>query len=312
MVIGSLAVISLIAFFTSEKYLRKRDTYFIGYEDVSVSGLEVGSPVKYLGVKVGTITDIRIDPEDVSRIIVKVELKEGTPIKKDARADIVSMGITGLKMIEIHGASKEADLLSEGEFIKAGSSEEITGKAEVVAEKMERVFNNLQRFTRPANLEKIMQMIERTSAALDQVESMLRENRHGIQKSIRAAQDITAQLDTTSQLLQSSADRVHRIVYSDTVAQILASTRDVSIKLKEANLEQLIQQLSQVADRTNQLLIQVNEGMERGSVDFLSSMRELRTTLENLNSVSRLIQEDPSVLVRGTKVKGAPDQYLER
>ncbi|MCB0316686.1 MAG: MCE family protein, partial [Calditrichaeota bacterium] len=56
------------------------------------SGLEVGSPVKYLGIKVGTIKNISIAPEDVSRIIVKVALKPGTPVKEDARADIVSIG----------------------------------------------------------------------------------------------------------------------------------------------------------------------------------------------------------------------------
>ena len=37
--------------------------------DVSVSGLEVGRPVNYLGITSGTISEIIIDPGDVSSVI---------------------------------------------------------------------------------------------------------------------------------------------------------------------------------------------------------------------------------------------------
>lgn len=312
---GLLALISLIAFFTTNKYLQKTDTYHIAYQDVSVSGLEIGSPVKYLGIKVGTIKNISISPEDVSRIIVKVALKPGTPVKEDARADIVSIGITGLKMIEIRGGSNAAPLLKEGDYITAGSSsitEEITGKAEVLAEKMERVLNNLQKFTQPENLDKITQMAERASASFEKMDAMISENRRGVQETVRSVTSIAVRLDTTSQLLYESVSRINQIVRSDTVEQILASTRDISRKLKEANLEQLIQELGEVVNRTNRLLLQVDHDLERGSLDFLSSMSQLKTTLENLNQASRMIEEDPSVLIRGTKFKSTPDEQLKR
>lgn len=311
-VISTFAFIALIAFFTSERYLRKTDTYYIAYKDASVSGLEVGSPVKYLGLKVGTIKDIIIDPEDVSRIIVKIAVQADTPIKKDAYADIVSLGITGLKMIEIRGASKDAPLLEEGGYIEAGSTEEITGKAEVIAEKMERVLTNLQQLTQRENLQKITEMIDNAAAAFEQIEIMLGENRQGLNQTIASAREITARMDTTSRLLQESAAKVRSIVYSDTVAQILSSTRDISLKLKEANLENLIKEFGKVIERTNGLLSQVDQDIERGSANFYTSMRQLQATLENLNQASLLIQEDPSVLLRGTHVSDAPDKHLEK
>ncbi|RMD86265.1 MAG: MCE family protein [Calditrichaeota bacterium] len=307
------ALIILVAFFTSEKFLQKKDTYYIAYKDISVSGLEEGSPVKYLGVKVGTVKDIRIDPEDVSRVIVKVELKAGTPIKKDAHADIVAMGITGLKMIEIRGASKEAPLLEKGSYIPAGSSisEQITGKAEIIAEKAERVLNNLQKLTTPENLQKIIKMSENAASAFEKLDSILGENRNDLREAITSTQSIAARLDTTAQIFYESAQKIRSIVYGDTLKQILSSTREISQKLKEADLGNLIKELGTVADQTNQLLIQVNRNLDRGSIDILHTLRELRSTIENLHEISRAIRDDPSILVRGTELKDTPDRFVK-
>jgi phospholipid/cholesterol/gamma-HCH transport system substrate-binding protein len=46
---GTLILIFLIAFFAARQWFEKTDTYYIAYNDVSVSGLEVGNPVEYLG-----------------------------------------------------------------------------------------------------------------------------------------------------------------------------------------------------------------------------------------------------------------------
>lgn len=312
-VISFMALVSIIAFFTSEKYLRKEDTYYIAFEDISVSGLEVGSPVKYLGVKVGTVEEIKIDPENVSRVIVKVEVKQKTPIKADARADIASIGITGLKMLEIRGASQDAPLLKDGEFIRAGSSlsKDITGKAEVIAEKAERVLNNLLEFTRQENLAKVTHLVETATRSFENIDSVFEENRDNMHDTILAVRSAATRLDTTIEVLQSAARRAHNIVYSDTVAQILASTRDISLKLKEVNFGELIQELGAVVEQTNQMLTRVNDQFDRGSVDFLAGMRQLRVTLENLNQASRLIEEDPSVLIRGATIENAPDRFLK-
>lgn len=314
-VISVVALIALIAFFTSERYLQKTDIYYIAYSDVSVSGLEVGSSVKYLGIKVGTIRDIQIDPQDVSRIIVRVALQPGTPIKEDSRADIASVGITGLKMIEIRGGSQEAELLEPGSYIAAGSSsiaDEISGRAEIIAEKLERVLNNLQLATEPQKLDKVTEMADQASRVFARVDTLLAHNNASLQRTIRATETMTTRFDSTSQLLHAAAIRINDIMQSDTLTQILASARDISFKLNEVNLKQLIQELGEVVDRTNRLLIQMDHEFERGSVDFLAGMEQLRSTLDNLHQTSRLLQEDPSILIRGAAYKDAPDRKLDR
>ncbi|RMF60403.1 MAG: MCE family protein, partial [Calditrichaeota bacterium] len=176
----------LIAIVTRQKFLQKQDLYYIAYENVSVSGLEIGSPVKYLGIKIGVVEDITIDPTNVNRVIVKVSVKEGTPIKADATALIASVGITGLKTIEIRGGTQEARTLEPGEFIPAGTSitEEITGRAEIITEKLEAILNNLYEFTRPEKLNKITQFAEQSTRTFEEIEEIISENREQLKLTL--------------------------------------------------------------------------------------------------------------------------------
>jgi len=72
LIVSITIFILLIALFTSRELFRKEDIYYIAYNNVSVSGLEVGSPVKYLGIRVGVIDDLWIDPDNVSQVMVQV------------------------------------------------------------------------------------------------------------------------------------------------------------------------------------------------------------------------------------------------
>ncbi|MDI3520898.1 MAG: phospholipid/cholesterol/gamma-HCH transport system substrate-binding protein, partial [Anaerophaga sp.] len=91
-IVSSALLLFLVVYFTARELFEKSDTYYVNFHDVSVSGMEIGSPVKYLGINVGTISDIRINPQDITSIIAELSLKQGTPIKEDAKADIVSLG----------------------------------------------------------------------------------------------------------------------------------------------------------------------------------------------------------------------------
>ena len=92
-VAATLLVITL-GVVAGSKLLERRDQYSIRYRDISVGGLETGADVKYSGIRVGRVDDIRIDPADVTAVIVDISVREGTPIKEDSEASIVTMGIT--------------------------------------------------------------------------------------------------------------------------------------------------------------------------------------------------------------------------
>ena len=318
----SLALLlAVIGYFTAREFFEKEDVYFVSYEGISVSGLEVGSPVKYMGIKVGTIQDITIDPKNVNKVIIELALRPDTPIKEDAHADMTSMGITGLKAIEISGGTNEAEFLKPGSYIPAGSSltQEITGKAEIIAQKAEKVLNNLQSFTQPENMNKITELVnkitllaEQTNQTVIKIDTIVTENRQDIREAIAPMNEISQRLDVSSQLLETTMKTIHLKVQSDTIDQILTNVRDVSVELQKADIKALIANVTEATDQTRQLLIKIDSDLNRSSRDFSESLHLLKLTLENLNEASMKINNNPSVLIRGIETKNPPDDNLNQ
>jgi phospholipid/cholesterol/gamma-HCH transport system substrate-binding protein len=73
------------------------EIYFTG----SVSGLDKGASVRYLGVGVGRVYNIRIDPRDSGRVEVIVDIDSSTPISQQTVAELQLQGVTGLLYIDL-------------------------------------------------------------------------------------------------------------------------------------------------------------------------------------------------------------------
>jgi phospholipid/cholesterol/gamma-HCH transport system substrate-binding protein len=71
----------------------------------SVAGLSIAAPVKYLGVDVGKVSEIGIDPQNSRQVRLKFLIERGTPIKQDTEAVLKSQGLTGIAYVELSGGS---------------------------------------------------------------------------------------------------------------------------------------------------------------------------------------------------------------
>src|SRR5215813_9229438 len=79
------------------KVFRRYEIYFDG----SVSGLERGAAVRYLGVGVGRVQQMSIDPRDPGRVQVLVDIDSSTPISEKTLAELQLQGVTGLLYIDL-------------------------------------------------------------------------------------------------------------------------------------------------------------------------------------------------------------------
>ncbi len=319
-IVSTGLLLILIGYFTARGLFERKEQYFVAYTNVSVTGLEVGSPVKYMGINVGSIADIRISPIDVNTIIVELAIQEGTPIKEDAVADIVAMGITGLRTIEIRGGTQEADFVEPGGYIRAGTSfaEDITGKAEDVYFRLEDVLNNLQVFTHPDNMraftktaEDISLFTEQATGTMTGVDQLITENREDIRQSLAAINKFTQDLDKTSEEMFLAVARFNEIMQGDTLSQVLGNFRDWSITLKETDLNELIEQLAQTTAETQLLLRKVGEDIDRGSEVLTDNLILLQYTLDNIHDISRKVRTNPSVLIRRPRLEDTPDTMFD-
>ena len=80
----------------------------------SVAGLNVDAPVKYLGVDVGKVSRIEIDPRNSQQVRLHFLIDRGTPIKQDSLAVLKTQGLTGIAYIELSGGSAGSQPLLAG------------------------------------------------------------------------------------------------------------------------------------------------------------------------------------------------------
>ena len=84
LVVSALLLIGGLVILAGARLGEKRDLYFVRYAEgeVSLNGLDVGSPVKYSGIRVGRVDRISIDPSDVSVIVVTISAKPIWPERR--------------------------------------------------------------------------------------------------------------------------------------------------------------------------------------------------------------------------------------
>lgn len=129
--IGIICFIGLIGHVIASKTISKQDTLIVMYFDESVSGLNVGSPIVFMGVEVGKVAriDLITNPQDLSFSIpvyakfnTKTRLRQQTDtavtlqelIDKGLRARLTTQNyLTGQLMIELEMMPDQPVVLKE-------------------------------------------------------------------------------------------------------------------------------------------------------------------------------------------------------
>ena len=147
-VVSTTVMVLFFVVVAGSHLLRERDTYFIEFSGMPVSGLNKGAAVKYLGFNVGRIEDIAISPEDLAKVVVEISVEQRrakNAIRIDTEARMASLGITGLKYIELFGGSNAADLLPPESIIVASETffSNLQERAEVLSAKIEQSVDHL-------------------------------------------------------------------------------------------------------------------------------------------------------------------------
>ena len=282
---------------TGGRFSEKRDFYTVRLT-ASVSGLEVGSTVKYNGVQIGRVESLRVDPERVSATLVEISVLENTPVKQDTRAVASALGITGLKYIELVKSTDASPRLPVGSDIPEELSlvENLSGKAAEIALKTELILNNIAELTNTENRQKMVGLVERADTVLMQFETLLN--------------DITPQLSSLTSNLSQSAATLNQTLKSTNelvsgfktdqknLTSVLKNTNgavaDARALMKDSNLAETLTNANRVFSNLNVMLIKNQENLS-------STLEQANQISENLNDFSRVILENPSALFLGVK-----------
>jgi phospholipid/cholesterol/gamma-HCH transport system substrate-binding protein len=291
-----LAITAAAAFvwwYSGRSDRRSYDTYEIYFEG-SVSGLSQGSPVRYLGVDVGRVHNLKVDRDDPGRVKVIVEVDSKAPVSGATRARLGLLGLTGLLYIDLQ-VDPEADInqpLARGE------------KHRVIPARK----GDIEAF-----LERLPDLVAHAGAVMSRIEKLLgdenvtavgdtlrnlREATAGLPEMSRDAAALVTQLQATVQEAAALARRLDGIAAGSQPAlqATLESSRVAADKLAAmaASLERI------VADNETSLAGVAGSG----AVELQQLLIELRDTSAEVNGLARTLRERPSSLLRDVPERG--------
>ena len=108
-IVATLAVAAFVLWLGQSQFQRDYKAYDIVFE--GPVSLEDGSAVRYIGIKVGEVSTVRIDRADPSKVRARIRIDRETPVKTDSTASIQLAGITGVTFVQISAGSPTARLL---------------------------------------------------------------------------------------------------------------------------------------------------------------------------------------------------------
>lgn len=107
LLLGTVLVAGVLWLASGGAFQKKYDVYQ-AVEEESVAGLNLNAPVKYNGVDVGKVTEIRLDSGSPERVILLFAIERGTPIREDTVAVLKTQGLTGIAYVELSGGAKDS------------------------------------------------------------------------------------------------------------------------------------------------------------------------------------------------------------
>ena len=280
------------------------DSYLI-YFSGAVTGLQVGSPVRYRGIPVGTVTDIRIDPDNVERVQVTIDVTPGTPIVVSSIATLAIQGITGASFVQIVGGMQGEPLLEPepGEDLAVIASQpsslaELLENFPRLLESATRLADAATQFLSEDNLESVTSIL----ANVDALTQTLSDRSEEISSAVERLESLAVNVDGIV-----SEARVDLARLSDRVDTTL-QTVDTELALTSVEIRALAQSATATSDQITAFVRENRPGIREftsgGINEFTLMVQELRTLATNLSRVAVRIENDPAQFLFGSSEQG--------
>ena len=272
LMIGSFAIgITLLTFLFlmwigKFEFNRQYQLYDLKFEG-SVSGLSKAADVLYNGIKVGEVTDLMLDLNNPSNVLVRIRVGRYTPVKTDSYASLETQGLTGVAAILIAGGGPKSK------------------KLEVKSDEDYPVIE-----TRKSTFQKLFagapELINRGNAVLDRLTTFLSpDNEEKFGMTIAHVEQLTANLAKASNKFDSIAANLDNIIAGDAKGT-LADVRGVAGEIRQI-----------MADARGPL----RDFARHGLPELLLAVSDARQMIASVDRAAQRLEASPSSLIFGDK-----------
>ncbi|HAT8294301.1 TPA: MCE family protein [Legionella pneumophila] len=266
---------------------QKEYTSYTVYLKESVSGLSVESPVKFNGVQVGYVKEIKLNKNDPRQVELLLNIEKSTPITTSTSATLISQGITGVTYVGLSAGSSELTPLRK-----------MPGEPYPVIPSKPSLLNQLDAV--------LKEVAENVGAVSEKAQLIFNEeNADNVRKSLANIERITEIIADKGQTIDSSLNNLDVFV-----ANMAKTSKQFPQLIKD--LKTGISKFKSLADNMSAAGKDVSKTMIAGknTIDQISQqaippavilLRRLNAISANLEKVSNEMRQNPSVIIRGTK-----------
>jgi phospholipid/cholesterol/gamma-HCH transport system substrate-binding protein len=284
LVLGALLVAGVLWLAAGVGSRREVDRYQAFIEE-SVAGLNVDAPVKYLGVDVGKVGRIEIDPHNSRRVRLVFVINRGTPIKQDSEAVLKTQGLTGIAYVELSGGSVGSPALAAN---PDGVPPTIPFKLSLSA-RLESVMTHV--------LGNVDRVSDNFNAVFDA------DNRQALKSTLADLASLAHALEAQKGVLtRGIADAARTAALAASASQRLAPTL-ASITSGAQSVERMADGVNATSLRAGRVADSAASAVQQASSETLPDLARLMAELNQLSASLRALSEQtarsPSSLVVG-------------
>src|SRR5580692_1074354 len=297
--VGLIFTILMIAMFVFVFWLaniafsQRYDTYDVVFHG-SVTGLTKGGDVQFNGIKVGEVSDIKLDASDPNIVHATAKVRSDTPVRVDTQASLEPQGITGVNYIQLTAGTPSKPLLKDAtphgqplviQAAPGAISSLLTGggtmmqKAVETLNRINQVLSdqNIQRFTA------IMSDVQAVTAELRERKAIIKDADQALLDADQAAVKIRDLAASSKGLVDSDGKRAI-VKVGDAAAEIQGAAADVRSML-------------------NKLQGPTADFAQNGLPQLTSALASLEIATKHLDALISEVQRDPRAFINKPTAK---------
>lgn len=261
-----------------------REVVLVAREDIN--GLGPQARVRFRGLAVGTVSDIRIDPIDSRNILVRIGVVADLPLTRGTTATLGTLGLTGLAYVQLDDRGADpTPLVGEG-----GQPPRIPLQPGLLSQIADRAL---------AAVEQFQAVGERVSAMFD-AESAAR-----FRATLARLESAAAGMDRSFAEAPRVLEAVRGVFNADNVARLSATLSNLERTTAEAapamaELRGLLVRVDAMAVRLDEAASATSDSLVDGTLPQLNDLlRDLTRTSRRLGRLIEEVEATPQMLLTG-------------